>query len=263
MMNDASRLRTGARATDAHAQHVSAGLLQDAADARDVLGGVQEHRQVHRAFAHAVVVHQVLLEPRHHRGHVRELVVQTVPARGVRLLVPEPVPVHAVPQLLGVHRPVAVHVEVHEELVEVHGEVRRRELGDVLQEPRAVLVRHEPVVEHAHALVHPQTEVLADAAQTGVQPDSLLQGHALDDPRDVAQVEGVVRFGGRRQELLDRRGVHVQRGFDDDVFFGRHLVARTRRCRRTTPGWCRRCVRAPRYRNPRWKAGCSAAGTAA
>ena len=109
-----------------------AGLLEHAADARDVLGGVEEHGQVHRRLAHAVVVHQVFLQPGDHFFHVRDLVVQAVAALAVGVAVAHEVAEHAVPELLGVHRAVAVHVQVHEELVEVLVKVS---LGELLHVP--------------------------------------------------------------------------------------------------------------------------------
>ena len=53
-------------------------MLEHARNSRHVLGGVEEHGQIHRRLAHAVVVHEVLLESGHHLLHVGDLIVQTV-----------------------------------------------------------------------------------------------------------------------------------------------------------------------------------------
>ncbi len=85
---------------------------------------------------------------------------------------------------------------------------------DILEEPLSVSVIDEAVVEHTEHLVGPQPDegsllhhaVLAD------------QTDALHDAAEIAQVEDVVRFGRRRQQIGDGRLVHTQCG-------GYHRVA--------------------------------------
>ena len=192
-----------------------AGLLEHARNSRHVLGGVEEHGQIHRRLAHAVVVHEVLLESGHHLLHVGDLIVQTVAPLAVGFAVAHEIAEHAVPELLGVHRSVAVLVQMSEELVEVLAKVRLRELLDVLQKPRSVLVVHQAVVEHPQSLVHPQAVVLADAAQTRLDALRLLQGETLHHAADVAKVKGVVRLGGGGEQLADGGIIHVQGSRDD------------------------------------------------
>ena len=65
--------------------------------------------------------------------------------------------------------------------------------------------------------MHPQAVVLADAAQPGLDALRLLQGETLHHPADVAEVKGVVRFGGGGKQLADGGVVHVQRRRDDGL----------------------------------------------
>ena len=197
------------RTTDADAQHVRAGLFEDAADARDVLRGVKEHGQVHRRFTHAVEIDEILLQPRDDSRHVRHLVVQSIAALRIGFVLAHEIAEHAVAKFLGVHLAVAVGVEMHEELVEVLRKVRLGQLLDVREDPVAIFVVHQSVVEDAHRLVHPQAVVFAHAAEPGLDALRFLQGETLDDAGDVAEVEGVVRLRRRGEQLGDGLVVHV------------------------------------------------------
>ena len=180
-------------AAHAHQHRVPARLPQDARDARRVLGGVHEKHQVHRVRGVGVVLLEVLLHQQHHLLHVRDFLV------------------HAL--FLGL---CAAAQKVPEQNRAVHEQVlERRRVGKVfLHDLRhhvlvvvLVLHRDEPVVEHAHGLVHPQ-------ARHDVPGLTLIRGdeqHALQHLGQVAQVERVVRLGGRRQELLGHAAVHLHR----------------------------------------------------
>jgi hypothetical protein len=69
------KAREGCSPTATHSdqQHVASWLLQQPADARDVLHGKQEHGQVHGTLAEAVEVREVVLHARQQLGDVRDL----------------------------------------------------------------------------------------------------------------------------------------------------------------------------------------------
>mmetsp|Transcript_13842 Transcript_13842/g.49662 ORF Transcript_13842/g.49662 Transcript_13842/m.49662 type:complete len:491 (-) Transcript_13842:2-1474(-) len=200
---------------DADAQHVRAGLFQNAANPRHVLRGVQEHREIHRRFRNSVVIDEVLFQAVHNLRHVGDLVVQTIATLRVRLVVAHVIAEHAVPELLRVDVAAVIEIEVVEQLVEILVKVRNRELFDVPEDPRPVVVVDEAVVEHAHRLVHPQAVVLADASEPGLEAFRFLQRETFDHARDVAEVKRVVRLGRRRKQLGDGGRVHLQRRVDD------------------------------------------------
>eukprot|EP00959_Pyramimonas_sp_CCMP1952_P329272 6893479-Pyramimonas_sp.AAC.1 len=69
-----------AAAAHADEQRVPPRLLDDAADAREVLDGEEEDDQMHGLFGHVVVVRQVLVHHLEELVHVAHLVVVAVPA---------------------------------------------------------------------------------------------------------------------------------------------------------------------------------------
>mmetsp|Transcript_23983 Transcript_23983/g.77932 ORF Transcript_23983/g.77932 Transcript_23983/m.77932 type:complete len:340 (-) Transcript_23983:1609-2628(-) len=114
-----------------------------------------------------------------------------------------------------------------EELVKVLVEVLAHQALDVLQKPVPVRVIHETVVKDAHRLVNPQPHVLSSPAKASGQTLRLLEHHPLNDARGVAQVESVVALRRRRQELVDRGAVDVERRLHDWHFELNDLLRET------------------------------------
>ena len=119
--------------------------------------------------------------------------------------------VEQVAHVIVVDVTVGVRVELLEELVHLDVEVVHREHLHLLNEPEPVVVVGKTVVEDAEELVRPEEH------QVGWLLEVLLarEEHALHDARKVAQVEGVVRLGGRGEQVEHRCLVHVHRGRDD------------------------------------------------
>ena len=169
---------------------VAARLAQDARDARDVRDGIAEEDEKHGLALHV----ELLLE----LGEERRQLPLVHDA-------------HVLLLGLAAHRVVAVERAVEaldgpvrlEPLLE-HG--RRRGV-----EPVAVLLVDEAVAEDALHLVHPEQQQRLAVRQRRAADHE----HALEDLGQVAQVEGVVRLGRRRQQLELHALVDVDRGAHD------------------------------------------------
>ena len=171
-----------------------------------MLEGVQEDREVHRALAHAVVVHEVLLDDAHGALDVGDLIVLAV--LGLVVVLDE-VAKEAAAHVLKVDVALLGRVEPPEERIKLVVEVAADDGLERVEQPLAVLVVHEAVVEHAEALVDPQAlhllrRLLAAEALGRRKHD------ALHHARKVAQVEDVVALGGRGEEREDGLAVDRQ-----------------------------------------------------
>ena len=104
--------------------------------------------------------------------------------------------------LVGVAQEVdKVNVLLALELLDVGAELGGKRLQhdeDLLGEPRLVLLVDELVREDAHALVLPQRE---QHERVGERLEHVDVEDALEDAREVAQVEEVVELGGRGEHL--------------------------------------------------------------
>mmetsp|Transcript_18602 Transcript_18602/g.54498 ORF Transcript_18602/g.54498 Transcript_18602/m.54498 type:complete len:373 (+) Transcript_18602:2517-3635(+) len=90
-------------------------------------------------------------------------------------------------------------------------EVRVHELDQLAPQPRHVLVSHEAVLEDALRFVHPESRQyhwFRNVIRLGPQ-------HSLKDAHEVAEVEHIVRFGRRRQEVRHGRAVEINGRIDN------------------------------------------------
>ena len=149
--------RDGLAAAAAHTeqQAVAHRLADDAADARDVANGVNEHDEGHLLGIGRVEVVKVLLDHLDHLRNVGDLGVQLRISLGVH-----EVAVHEVGERHGDHfLPVERAVAV---LVRLGKRGSHKVLWDegvhLVVEPRAVVVVDEPVAVHAYVLVDPEPD---------------------------------------------------------------------------------------------------------
>ena len=92
----------------------------------------------------------------------------------------------------------------------LYAEVLFRGAAQRAREPVPVRVIDQPVREDAQRLVHPQPHRVLHAPQATAR-----RLHPLERLAEVAQVEGVVRAGGRGQQLVQRLGVDLERRVDE------------------------------------------------
>ena len=190
------RERLAARAADADEERVAARHRQDPLDAADVADRVGEQHEVHRLRAG---LHVVVVEPFFHQRlqplGVGHLEIRRRLAVGHRR--------RAGPEVAKV-----AHRALLEQLLERRREVRAQLLVDQRAERLAVGVVRQPVGEDAVRLVRPE----ARDAVAGVEVVLLTLEDALEDARDVAEIEGVVRLLRRGQQLGDHVRVDLERG---------------------------------------------------
>mmetsp|Transcript_31441 Transcript_31441/g.79872 ORF Transcript_31441/g.79872 Transcript_31441/m.79872 type:complete len:584 (-) Transcript_31441:2844-4595(-) len=204
------RARLPAAPPDPDQERVAAGGAEHAADAGDVLDHEEEEDELHRLLGHGVVVLEKGVADLNHLLGVLHLLVQPL---AVALGVPKVAEEEAARLRDADVAVVLGGQEVLKDLVEVKGEVLLEGRSHKLDEPVTVLVVGEAVVKDAHHLVHPQ------AAGRGAFGHGLGVGHEEpeDDPAKVAEVEQVVRLGGRRQQVGERRVVHFEGALDDGL----------------------------------------------
>mmetsp|Transcript_23994 Transcript_23994/g.78049 ORF Transcript_23994/g.78049 Transcript_23994/m.78049 type:complete len:383 (+) Transcript_23994:1924-3072(+) len=89
--------------------------------------------------------------------------------------------------------------------------------------PHAVLVVHEAVMEHAERLMRPNPR-----QHLCVLNRHAHHRHALEHLGQVTHVEGVVRLGRRRQELVADRIVNLERRLDNRGALGDDVVVQLR-----------------------------------
>eukprot|EP00962_Isochrysis_galbana_P028266 scaffold8907_cov105-Isochrysis_galbana.AAC.3 len=183
------RLPAGAADADEHGMPVR--HAEDALDAANVADGVGEADQVHplRARLH-VVVFELLLHKLLQAVRVGHLLVRRFGALGRRDR-------HEVAELR--------HDAVLEEGRQLDAKGGDGAVVDNGCESRMVGLVGQAVAKDAVALVAPQP----DDGVLGVVRDLLRLHHALHHPRDVAQVEGVVRLVRGGQQV----GTHLQVDF--------------------------------------------------
>mmetsp|Transcript_2367 Transcript_2367/g.7837 ORF Transcript_2367/g.7837 Transcript_2367/m.7837 type:complete len:1218 (-) Transcript_2367:3636-7289(-) len=172
---------------------------EDALDAANVADGVGEADQVHplRARLH-VVVFELLLHKLLQAVRVGHLLVRRFGALGRRDR-------HEVAELR--------HDAVLEEGRQLDAKGGDGAVVDNGCESRMVGLVGQAVAKDAVALVAPQP----DDGVLGVVRDLLRLHHALHHPRDVAQVEGVVRFGRDGLKVAQHSQVQVDRALDDGL----------------------------------------------
>ena len=182
--------------TDEHG--VTPWLHQDAHDAHDVGHGVREEDEVHLAGRRQVVVQELLVEA---HEELLTIIDQLVILR------------------LGLERQDVGEDDV---LVLAEGllwlgpldlELHRQELARDVMERFNVLFGAQPVSEDSRALVQPQLSVVVAVGYL----EGLAHEEALEDLRDVTQVERVVELGRDGQHCAAHLQVHIDRSLHGDA----------------------------------------------
>ena len=188
-----ARERLLARAADADEHRRAARLAQHAREAADVVDGVPEEDEAHLLVLDRVVLVEVGGEAA--AGATRRARATSSYARaggraGVDASIARVSPRRRASAFSrrssSCRRPAHLELPVH-----------ACEVEQLLAQELAIVGVDEAVVEGAQALVPPQLQQRALAAQ----PARLHHQHALHDLGEVAQVEGVVRLGGDRLEV--------------------------------------------------------------
>ena len=197
-------------AAHAHEQGVAQILANHARDATDVLRGVEEEHEVHSRLALLVVIHQLLLHNRQKRLKICHLLVRLGPLHKIG--------VHQFAELDDVHNPVLVRVEMGEDAIELQPGVSLHHLFHEIEEPHAIVVIHESIVEDAQGLVAPE-------ANNGrkILRRSRNHGDTLPNLAQVAHVVRVVALGRRREKFLADGVVNFQRRLDQVGRLGHNL----------------------------------------
>ena len=176
------------RAAHAREQRIASGHLKHARDLAHVLDREEEEHELHRLGRDLVVVVQVLDHVLLELRKVAHAPVRLFGRLGVRVA-----RVEQVAHVVVVDLAVGVRVKLLEEFIHLDVEVVHREHLHLLDEPEPVVVVGETVVEDAEELMRPKEHQVGRLLEVFLAREE----HALHDARKVAQVEGVVRLGGR------------------------------------------------------------------